>query len=146
MCRVYSNCEPLAAVLSPSQGEEEWVYLVPTFTSGATPAEIRFEFDSSSTGSFALNSQVNQNYKTCEQCVLLKEYTSFQAEVVAARHFQAAGVMHITPTSQPRLGSIELVVEGLRLVEVNLEPNLETTLVPNGECYFFPDDVSISTF
>ena len=148
LCRVYSNCEPLVGGVAPIQGEEEeeWVYLVPMITSQGKPASIRFEFFSSSTGSFALNSLVNQNYKTCEQCVLLMEYDSFQGQDVVARHFQAAGVMHITPTSQPRLGSIELIVEGLRLVEVNLESDLETTIVPNGKCYFFPDDVSISTF
>ncbi len=97
-----------------------------TYKSVSGDYDISFEFYTNTpVGSYDLSAQNNSNYVNCDQCVLIKNNDK--------RYFQSEGTVKVisgdayTPKSN-------VEITNLKLIEVTLDDNMESTLVNNGEC------------
>ena len=106
---------------------------------GPQPDIVRFEFYSftqspPATGTFELDSAVNANYATCEQCIVV--YQDFSGGGVAKTLFQTGGSITIDMNTVPGLYSeLGLSWSNVSLAEVTIDPEtFVSTLVPGGEC------------
>jgi len=85
------------------------------------------QFFSPATGVFDLADPPNDNYLTCDQCIIANE----DEELVY--YFQSEGSMEVL--QDPTTGVLEVTLTGVRLIEVTLDPDTaESTPVPNGGC------------
>jgi hypothetical protein len=91
------------------------------------------------TGTFDLTSaNNNDNYATCDQCVYLYQDIDPVTEIEDKFFFQSEGTLTVTETdpSLPNVSKGSLT--NVKLVEVTLDANYNSTPVPNGVCYVIP--------
>lgn len=106
---------------------------------GTLPDTIYFEFwpitPPPATGTFDLGSGNNNNYSTCEQCILVHE--DLFAGVPQKTFFQTGGSITIDPNTVPGTAvAIGLSWSSVTLAEVTVNPDTNvSTLVQNGACY-----------
>jgi hypothetical protein len=102
---------------------------------GADPDIISVELYSSSptTGTFDLASNGDENYKTCNHCILLLQDAT--AGGVGKVFFQSAGSMTITATDPSNPTTSTGSITNVTMIEVTIAMDYTSTPVPNGECY-----------
>lgn len=98
---------------------------------GPEPDEFQIEFYSDQIGTFALGTSPDNNFATCNRCVLLSE----DLDGISGRksYFPSEGVLSIgTP---PGANELAISITGLRLIEVSINPATSvSTPVPDGGC------------
>jgi hypothetical protein len=106
---------------------------------GSAPDYISFGFYSNGgtppLGSFDLASDVNDNYATCEQCILV--LGDSDGEQATRYFFQSSGSLIVAGEAPPGSAmELTLIWSNLTLVEVTIDPEtFASTPVPNGACY-----------
>ena len=99
-------------------------------TDVAGTAELQAQFFSTDTGAFSLNTGLNANFSTCEQCLLY-----FEDEGTTV-FFQSAGAMNVA--DNPQDGDLTMTLAGVQLVESTInDQTFVSTPVPGGECVEF---------
>ncbi|MFT6158383.1 MAG: hypothetical protein ACJARS_000141, partial [bacterium] len=90
--------------------------------------ELQAQFYSTDTGTFSLNTGLNANFETCEQCLLY-----FEDEGTTV-FFQSAGAINIV--DNPQDGDVAMTLAGVQLVESTFSDSTPpvSTPVPGGEC------------
>jgi len=106
---------------------------------GPEPDGISFEFYKTGgipeLGNFSLTTNVNDNYATCEQCILILQ--DFVAGEPTKTFFQSSGNLIVSGDAAPGVADqLTLIWSNLTLVEVTIDPNtFESTPVLGGACY-----------
>ncbi|MDF1562798.1 MAG: hypothetical protein P1V51_07130 [Deltaproteobacteria bacterium] len=109
---------------------------------GADPDETHLFFFSDLTGAFNLAAPPNDNYATCEQCLMVLEDVGPNGAV--RQYFPSEGYMEIVGNESPRLGNATINLYSVRLVEVSIDPiTWVSTPVPGGACVQFTDLVLV---
>ncbi len=100
---------------------------------------VQFEFwDNAATGEFDLSIAPDDSYATCQRCIRL--FQDNDGNVAGPQFFQSTGTMDIDPESTQLEGAFTATLTGVRLVEVEIDPNtLETVPVPDGACIDITD-------
>ena len=102
------------------------------------PDVFRILFREGEEGSYELGEDDNQSFRTCGQCV------DIGVDVVdgyaTKTYFQQSGRLEIDPGSKPLKGSLESDLVGIRLVEVEIDPETgATSVVDGGDCFELVD-------
>lgn len=98
---------------------------------GGGPDVLQFEFLGDTTGVVDLSLPPNENYGTCEDCVVVFQ-DSGPNEVT---YFLTQGSIDIDPASVPSNGDVSFTATNIRLVEVTIDDlTFESTPVPGGGC------------
>jgi hypothetical protein len=127
-----STCKPLviptmATLADPNAAD--WYYNLANGQPGVT---MTLELYSPQEGTIDLAAGVNQNYSTCSQCVLLRQ--DAVGETPSKLFFQDQGTLFLS--TAPGADPLPVAFQNLRLIEVTINgETVESTPVPNGECY-----------
>lgn len=98
---------------------------------GPEPDDFQIEFYSPDVGTFDMASGDEANFATCKHCVLLSE--DIEGIQGGKSYFPDAGALSISTAPGPQ--DLAIVLSGLRLVEVTIDPNtFISTPVPGGAC------------
>ena len=85
-------------------------------------------------GEYDLASDLNNNYKTCNQCVLVYRYDS-EGKTILKNFYPTKGILELYETSDAKLGKSKGEVRDIELTEVAIDKmTSETTIIENGEC------------
>jgi hypothetical protein len=115
---------------------------------GVAADQISFEFYSyipatpPVTGTYDLGTGDNNNYATCNQCILILQDLAAPQEP-QKYFFQTAGSITIAADTVPGTAAdVGLSWSNVTLAEVTLDPDtFVSTLVPNGDCYTVVPDI-----
>jgi hypothetical protein len=142
-----SGCKPLRVgnARTLEAADDDGTYNFASYTAvpapslgTALPDSFDYEFYAPTgsplpTGLFNLTSQVNSNYVSCEQCLIVRQ--DKDAGTPTKYFFQNGGTININPMTPPGSAQISLTHQDVTLGEVTLDVNtFETTPVPDGEC------------
>ncbi|MBW2702643.1 MAG: hypothetical protein JRF33_17625 [Deltaproteobacteria bacterium] len=95
----------------------------------------QFEFYANDTGSIDLASAgVNDNYRTCSQCMVVLEDIAADGSSVARYYFQESGSMVVSAGTPPQEGSLDVTLTDVTLVEVTIDAEYNSTPVAGGQC------------
>lgn len=104
--------------------------------STSVPDDMRVEFYATTPGTFNLANAPDDNYSTCDHCLVVQEDNSgTPAQPSATRfYYQQSGSMTFSGTTST--GPITLSLSNVKLVEVTIagSPSFASTPVPNGQC------------
>lgn len=100
---------------------------------GADHDQARLQFFNDTTGTIALGTGENDNWKTCSQCLFVDEDVPDQDEP-GRYYFQSSGSIVIDAQSRPTTAGVVATLTDVTLVEVTIAPDDTSTPVPNGEC------------
>lgn len=117
--------------------DDPGVYLAPLATAlgGAAIDVAGLEFYDDATGNIMIGAGANNNYATCEQCLLV--YEDVPASGPPARfYYPTGGSIAITPQSLPDTDGLVATLTDVTLVEVTIAPgpSFMSTPVPGGQC------------
>ncbi|HVY47992.1 MAG TPA: PPC domain-containing protein [Minicystis sp.] len=91
------------------------------------------EFYADDTGDFDLSAAPDDNYKSCNQCVLV--YQDPAAKTPGPVFFQKSGTLHLDASSIPSLGGTKGSIDDVTLVEVTIDQKtFQSKPVPGGAC------------
>ncbi|MEM6991414.1 MAG: hypothetical protein AAF721_12980 [Myxococcota bacterium] len=128
----FGDCTPIAPtdIVAPQQGIFGHVE---EFLGMKDPDIVQFEFYTADNGMFDLTSAgVNDNYITCEQCVLAVEDPMTMKP--PRLYFQSEGSITVSDASIVQGGVLEVTTEGVVLVEVTIAKDATSTPVEDGAC------------
>lgn len=102
--------------------------------SGNYMLSIGFYNEPSPIGEYDLASDLNSNYKTCNQCVLVYRYDS-EGKTILKNFYPIKGIVAVYGTSDAKLGRSKGEIRDIELIEVAIDRmTSETTIIENGEC------------
>jgi hypothetical protein len=95
------------------------------------------------TGAFPLGVGVENNYETCEHCVVVVQDTT--STTTKKKFFPVSGTMNIDPSTPPSAGAttgIKGTLVDVKLIEVTIGPGpaYHSTPVPGGACVYFANE------
>lgn len=115
------------------------------FTDAAGVDTFLLQFFAPDVGLFDLAAGLNNNFATCEQCIVFREDDQVPP---GPRYFQSEGSLELDRASAPFGGSITASLVGVTLVESTFDPDstppFVSTPVPGGGCFVI-EDVTLST-
>lgn len=121
---------------------------------GPDPDVVYFQFYKLSggpleLGAFDLASDINANYASCDQCILVAQDFVDSAPQPTKIFFQTSGTLDVRGTDLPGVApDLTLIWNNLHLVEVTIDPDTyESIPVPDGDCFdVLPEVIQASDF